>query len=66
VEIPQPTLRASTWERNHPKRYGDFVSSIDLISNDGEPCCYRKVMDVIESAKWKIEMKEEIDALENN
>jgi hypothetical protein len=64
--MPQPTLRRSTWARNPPKRYEDYISSISLISNEGEPCCYQEVMDVIESAKWKIAMKEEMDALEKN
>jgi hypothetical protein len=66
VEMPQPTLRRSTWVINPPKRYEDYISSISLISNEGEPCCYQEAMDGIESAKWKIAMKEEMDALEKN
>jgi hypothetical protein len=64
VEIPQPTLRRSTHERNPPKRYIDFVSSIVLITNDGEPSCYQEEINDIDNAKWKMEMKEEMDSLE--
>ena len=39
VEIPQPTPRISLRERNPPKRYTDFVSSV-LFTNDGEPSCF--------------------------
>jgi hypothetical protein len=66
VEIPQPTLRRSTRERNPPKRYIDFVSSIALITNDGEPSCYQEAINDIDNAKWKMEMKEEMDSLEKN
>ena len=66
VEIPQPSLRRSTRVRNPPKRYDDFVSSVALISNDGEPSCYQEAMDGTENAKWKIAMKEEINSLEEN
>jgi hypothetical protein len=64
--MPQPSLRRSTWVRNPPKRYDNYVSFVALISNDGEPSCYQEVMDGTESAKWKITMKEEMDALERN
>jgi hypothetical protein len=58
----QPTLRRSTWARNTPKMYEYYIPSIALIYNGGEPC-YGEAM---ESEKWKIEMKKEIDALEKN
>jgi hypothetical protein len=48
VELPQQTLRISTWVKNHPKRYEDYVS---LDSNDGEPCCYQESINHIESSK---------------
>jgi hypothetical protein len=65
-EIPQPTPRISTWERNPPKRYTDFVSSVVLITNDGEPSCYQEAINDIDYAKWKMEMKEEMDSLVKN
>jgi SpoVK/Ycf46/Vps4 family AAA+-type ATPase len=40
VEMLQPTLRRSTWVNNPPKSFDDYVSYMDLISNDGEPSCY--------------------------
>ena len=51
VEIPQPSLRRSTRVRNPPKRYDDFVSSVALISSDGESICYQEAMT---NAKLKI------------
>jgi hypothetical protein len=53
VDMPQPSLRISTWVKNPPRRHDEYVSSVDLISNDGEPSCYQEVMDGTESAKWK-------------
>jgi hypothetical protein len=64
--MPQTTLRRSTRTRNPPKRYEDHIAFIAFISNEGEPCCYQEVIDVIESVKWEIVMKEEMDALEKN
>ena len=61
--MPQPSLRRSTRVENPPKRYDDFISPVALISNDGEPSCYHEAMS---NAKWKIAMKEEMDALEKN
>ena len=63
VEAPQPTPRRSLRERNPPKRYTDFVSSV-LFTDDGEPSCFQKAIDCIDNAKWKVAMKEEIDSLE--
>ena len=39
-EIPQQSLRISTRDRTFPKRYDDFVTSVALISNEGEPDNY--------------------------
>jgi hypothetical protein len=66
VDMPQPSLRRSTRVRNPPTRYDDYVSSVALVSNDGEPSCYQEAMKVSESVKWKEAMKEEMDALERN
>ena len=63
VETPQPTPRRSTWERNPPKRYTDFVSSVALFTDDGEPSCFQEAIDCAENAKWKMAMKEEMDSL---
>ena len=65
METPQPTPRRSLRERNPPKRYTDFVSSI-LFTDDGEPYSFREPIDYIDNAKWKMEMKEEMDSLEKN
>jgi hypothetical protein len=51
-------------DRNPPKRYNDYVSSISLSTNDGEPYFYQEEIDDIESAKWKIIMIEEMNSLE--
>jgi hypothetical protein len=37
-----------------------------LVTNNEEPTCYQKEMEVSDSAEWKEAMKEEIDALERN
>ena len=39
-ELSRPSLRKSTQVRTFPKMYDDFVTSISLITNDGEPSCY--------------------------
>jgi hypothetical protein len=64
--MPQPSLRRSTWVVNPPTRYDDYVSSVALVSNDGERSCYQEEMKVSKSVKWKESKKEEMDALENN
>ena len=66
METPQPTPRRSTRERKPPKRYTDFVSSVALFTDDGEPSCFQEAIDCAENAKWKMEMKEEMDSLEKN
>ena len=48
---------------NFPKRYDDYATSIALIYNDGESSCYQETIEVYDSAKWKITMKEEMDVL---
>ena len=63
-ELSQTSLRNSTWVRTFPKRYDDFVTSVALIINDGEPSCYQEEIKVFESDKWKLAMKEEMDSLE--
>ena len=63
METPQTTPRKSTRERNPPKRYTDFVSSV-LFIDDGEPSCFQENIDCVDNAKWKMEMKEEMDPLE--
>ena len=57
VETPQPTSRRSLRERNPPKRYTDFVSSI-LFTDDGEPYCFKEYIDCVDNVKWKMAMKE--------
>ena len=64
--MPQPSLRRSSLVRNPPTRYDDYVSSVVLVSIDGEPSCFQEVIKVSESAQWKKFMKEEMDALERN
>ena len=66
VETPQPTPRRLTRERKPPKRYTDFVSSVALFTDDGEPSCFQEAIDCDENAKWKMAMKEEMDSLEKN
>ena len=53
-ELTQPSLQNSTRVRTFPKRYDDFVTSITLITNDGEPSFYQGAMKVFESAKFEI------------
>lgn len=60
----EPTLRISTWDINLAKRYGDYVSSVSLITNIGEPLCYQEEMNDTKSAKWKIIMKVQMDTLD--
>ena len=63
METPQPTPRISTRERNHPKRYTNFVSFV-LFTDDGEPSCFQDSIDCFDNVKWKMAMKEEMDSLE--
>jgi len=65
-EIPQPTPGRSTWERNYPKRYTNFVSSVVLITNDGEHSFYQEAINDIDYTKWKMAMKEKMDSLVKN
>jgi len=66
VEIPQPTPRRSTWERNPPKMYFYLDSFILSFTKNREPYCYYEVKNNINNDKWKMEMKEEIDSLEKS
>jgi hypothetical protein len=65
-DMSQPSLRRSSWVRNPPARYDDYVSSVALVSIDGEPSCFQEEIKVSESSQWKKAMKEEMDALERN
>ena len=65
VETPQLTPRRSTMERNPPKRYTEFVSSV-LFTDNGESSCFQEAIDCVDNAKWKMAMKEEMDSLEKN
>ena len=65
METSQPTPKRSLRERNPPKRYTDFFSSV-LFNDDGEPSCFQEAIDCIDNAKWKVTMKEEMDSLEKN
>ena len=65
METPQPTPRRSLRERNPPKRYTDFFVSA-LFTDDGEPYCFQESINCVGNAKWKMEMKEEMDSLEKN
>ena len=51
--MPQPSLRISSHVRNPPTRHDDYVSSVDLVSIDGESSCYQEGIKVYESAQWK-------------
>ena len=44
--------------------YEDYASFVSLISNDGETSCYHETMELYESPNWKLEMTEEMYALE--
>ena len=46
--------------------YDYFVAIVALLTKDGEPSCYWEAMKASESDKWKLTMKEEMDALEKN
>jgi hypothetical protein len=39
-DMPQPSLSRSIQVRNPPTRYYDYVSSVALVSIDGEPNCF--------------------------
>jgi hypothetical protein len=64
--MPQPSLRISSWVRNPPTRYDDYVSFVALVSIDGEPSCFQEAIKVSESVQWKKAMKEEMNSLERN
>ena len=55
--IPQQALRRSTRIKSIPSRYDDFVTSVALITNEGEPSCYNEAIEVSDSDKWKHAMK---------
>ena len=63
---PQQNFQRSTYVKTFPKKYEDYASFVALISNDGEPSCYEEAMDASGDAKWKLAIKEAIDALEKN
>ena len=65
METPQPTPRRSTRERNPPKRYTHFVSSI-LFTNDGGPSYFQEAIDYVDNTKWKMAMKDNMDSREKN
>jgi hypothetical protein len=65
-DMPQPSLRRYSRVRNPPTRYDDYVSSMALISIDGEPSFFQEAIKESESAQWKKAMKEEMDGLERN
>jgi hypothetical protein len=52
-DMSQPSLRISTRVRNPPTRYDDYVSSMALVSIDGEPSCYQEEIKVSQSSQWK-------------
>jgi hypothetical protein len=65
-DMPQPSLRRSSWVRNPPTRCDDYVSSVALVSIDGKPSCFQEGIKVSESAQWKKSMNKEMDGLERN
>ena len=44
IKIPQPSLRRYTQIKKPSRRYDDFISSVALISNNGELSCYQETM----------------------
>ena len=62
--MPQPYLRRSSQVRNPPTRYDDYVSSMALVSIDGEYSFYQEKIKASKSVKWKESMKEEMYVLE--
>jgi hypothetical protein len=65
-DMPQQSLRRSTRVKNPSTRYDDCVSYVALVSIVVEPTFYKEEIKVSESAQWKNDMKEEMDALEKN
>ena len=50
-ELPQKTLRRSTWFGKFPRRYEDYASFVSLISKlYGEASYYQQAMEVFEFA----------------
>jgi hypothetical protein len=65
-DMPQPCLTRSSRVKNPPTRYDDYVSSMALVSIDGEPSYFQEAIKVSKIAQWKKSMKEELDSLERN
>ena len=64
--MPQPSLQRSSQVRNPPTSYDDYVSTVALVSIDGEPNYFQEAINVSKNAQWKKSMNEEMDALERN
>ena len=62
----QQSLWRSIRDINFQNKYGDFVTSVAFISNEGEPGNYQEALKVSYSDKWKLAMKEEMDSLAKN
>ena len=55
--MPQPSLRRSSRVKNPPTMYDNYVSSVALVSIDGEPSCFQEAIKLSESSQWKKAMK---------
>jgi len=64
TEPPQVQLRRFNRERQPSKRYSpnEYV----ILANDGEPECFREVMESEEKRKWLDAMKDEMKSLHDN
>ena len=55
-------LRRSTRIRRPPARFDDFV----MLTDCGEPSCYKEALQREDKAKWELAMKSEMDSLKKN
>lgn len=63
TEAGQPVeqLRRSTRIRRPPDRFDDFI----MLTDCGEPSCYKEALLREDRASWELSMKAEMDSLKN-
>jgi len=64
VEPPQVQVRRSNRERQPSKWYS--LNEYVILTDDGEPECFREAMESEEKRKWLDAMKDEMKSIHNN
>ena len=64
LDVGQPAemLQRSTRIRRPPARFDDYV----MLTDCGEPSCYKEALQREDKAQWELAMKLEMDSLKKN